>query len=178
MELVPYPSLWTAISLVGSPVAMAVLCVLLVLALLRFGNVHAASACVLIAGLGGLLNTFLKAFVHRPRPPGADRFLYGHSWSFPSGHAMGSLIGYGMLAYCALTYTSLNSVAKRAIVAACALLVLAVGYSRVALGVHYRGDVIGGWIIGAVWLAAGIALLRSVESRRPSTAGAGVTPER
>ena len=177
MELLEHPRLWTAISLVGSPVAMAVLCTVLVLALIHRGNVRAASACVLIAGLGGLLNMWLKALVHRPRPPGADRFLHGHSWSFPSGHAMGSLIGYGTLAYCALTYTSLNSIAKRSIVIACALLVLAVGYSRVALGVHYRGDVLGGWIIGAAWLAAGIAVLRRVESRRPNAATAGVTPE-
>ena len=41
----------------------------------------------------------LKLVIRRPRPPGAAALLQHFSWSFPSGHAMASLIGYGMLAY-------------------------------------------------------------------------------
>lgn len=169
---------WLAISLVGSPVAMAILCLVLVIALLRFGERRAALASAIIASVGGLLNTALKDLVHRPRPPGAERFLVGHSWSFPSGHAMGSLIGYGMLAYCAVTYTSLSSTVRRVVVTTCVLLTIAIGLSRVALGVHYQGDVFGGWIIGAVWLAAGIALLRRAELRAAIASASTITPER
>jgi membrane-associated phospholipid phosphatase len=168
---------WLAVSLVGSPVAMAILCVVLTLVLLRFGNRRAALASAVIASVGGLLNTALKELVHRPRPPGAERFLFGHSWSFPSGHAMGSLIGFGMLGYCALTYTSLRTSARQLIVGVCAILTILIGFSRVALGVHYRGDVLGGWIIGGVWLAAGIALLRTAERRAAIAYTATVTPE-
>ena len=165
--------IWSVISLVGSPVAMAIVCALVAVMLLRAGNRRAAIACVLIASLGGLLNTGIKELVHRPRPPGAERYLSGHSWSFPSGHAMGSLIGYGMLSYCVITYLPASTAVRRAIVAVCALTVVAVGVSRIALGVHYRGDVVGGWLIGAVWLASGIALLRRSESQ-----AATVTPAR
>lgn len=165
--------IWSVISLIGSPVAMAIVCALVAVMLLRAGNRRAAIACVLIASLGGLLNTGIKELVHRPRPPGAERYLSGHSWSFPSGHAMGSLIGYGMLSYCVITYLPASTAVRRAIVAVCALTVVAVGVSRIALGVHYRGDVVGGWLIGAVWLASGIALLRRSESQ-----AATVTPAR
>ena len=48
---------------------------------------------------GGVLDMTLKHLIQRPRPVYAAAFLYSTSWSFPSGHAMGSLIGYGMLAY-------------------------------------------------------------------------------
>src|SRR5712692_1602988 len=48
---------------------------------------------------GSLLNEVLKLVIRRPRPSYAAAFLQHYSWSFPSGHAMGSLIGYGMLAY-------------------------------------------------------------------------------
>jgi membrane-associated phospholipid phosphatase len=157
--------IWSGISLIGSPVAMAILCVILTVVMIRAGHQRAAVACVVIASVGGLLNTGIKELVHRPRPPGAERFLFGQSWSFPSGHAMGSVIGYGMLTYCALTYFPVNTLARRVIPAVCALIVIAVGFSRVTLGVHYRGDVLGGWVIGAVWLAIGIALLRRVESQ-------------
>ena len=169
---------WLAVSLVGSPVAMAILCVVLVIALVRIGKRRAALASAIIASVGGLLNVALKDLVHRPRPPGAERFLVGHSWSFPSGHAMGSLIGYGMLAYCAVTYTSLSSTVRRVVVTTCVLLTIAIGLSRVALGVHYQGDVFGGWIIGAVWLAAGIALLRRAELRAAIASASTITPER
>jgi membrane-associated phospholipid phosphatase len=168
--------IWSGISLIGSPVAMAIVCALLAVLLLRSGNRRVAIACVLIASLGGLLNSGIKALVHRPRPPGAERYLYGHSWSFPSGHAMGSLIGYGMLSYCALTYLPASTTVRRTIVAVCAAIVVAVGVSRIELGVHYRGDVVGGWLIGAVWLASGIALLRRIESQSSAATSAPITP--
>lgn len=167
---------WSAISLIGSPVAMTALCVVLSTLLLWNRERRAATAAILIAGIGGLLNTALKDFVHRPRPPGAEKFLHGHSWSFPSGHAMGATIGFGMLAYCAVTYFPMSVVAQRLIIALCVLLAIAVGVSRVALGVHYRGDVIGGWLIGAAWLMIGITTLRRFE--RQHAAVAGVRPER
>jgi len=45
---------------------------------------------------GRLLDAVLKLVIRRPRPPYAAAFLHDYSWSFPSGHAMGSLVSYGM----------------------------------------------------------------------------------
>ena len=47
----------------------------------------------------GFLNAMLKAFFHRVRPVFDNPWLTEPGWSFPSGHAMGSLVAYGMLAY-------------------------------------------------------------------------------
>jgi membrane-associated phospholipid phosphatase len=169
--------MWATISLFGSPYAMTGLCLVLVVALALRRQWRVAMAVLLVDGLGGLLNVTLKAAVRRPRPPGSDLILHDHSWSFPSGHAMGSLIGYGVLCYLAVHYWPIRRTGKALVIASSTLIVAAVGVSRVALGVHYPGDVTGGWVIGAVWLVAGIVVLRHIEAgtSRVEPAGAGVS---
>jgi undecaprenyl-diphosphatase len=54
---------------------------------------------VVALGGGGLLNVVLKAQFHHVRPMFTNPWLTETGWSFPSGHAMGSLVAYGMLAY-------------------------------------------------------------------------------
>src|SRR6266478_381658 len=110
----------------------------------------------LLAFVGGfLLNNVLKSAIRRPRPlPGAG--LY-HSWSFPSGHAMVSLIAYGMLAYLLIVLGTRNRRTQIGIVAWVALLVLAIGFSRLYLGAHYFSDVVGGYAAGMLWLSACIS---------------------
>ena len=164
----PPSSLWTTVSLLGSPAVMAGLCLVLIVVLTLQSLPRAAIACVLIAAGGGLVNMVLKALVHRPRPPGSELMLHGHSWSFPSGHAMGSLIGYGLLCHVATRYWSMTRAARTVLYTISALLVLLIGISRIALGVHYRGDVAGGWAIGAVWLVGCLFLVR----RRDEAVGA------
>ena len=156
-------SLWTTLSLLGTPVVMAGLCLVLVTVLALQRQPRAATACVLIAGGGGALNMTLKAVVHRARPPGSELLLHGVSWSFPSGHAMGSLIGYGLLCYVATQYWSMSRLANALLISAASLLVLLIGVSRIALGVHYRGDVAGGWAIGGIWLVGCLLLLRRID---------------
>jgi membrane-associated phospholipid phosphatase len=110
----------------------------------------------LLAFAGGfLLNTVLKNAIHRPRPQ-ASAGLY-HSWSFPSGHAMVSLVAYGMLGYLLILLGARNRRAQVAIVACAALLVLAIGFSRLYLGAHYFSDVVGGFAAGMLWLSACIS---------------------
>src|ERR1039458_10713831 len=53
----------------------------------------------LAIGVRRALDASLKHIIQRPRPIYAAAFLHGTSYSFPSGHAMESLVGYGMLAY-------------------------------------------------------------------------------
>jgi membrane-associated phospholipid phosphatase len=102
---------------------------------------------------GGLLDGILKVLIQRPRPPTAAALLQ-HSWSFPSGHAMGSLIGYGMFAYLLVTLWVHARRAQIAIVASAVLLIVAIGVSRLYLGVHYFSDVAGGYAAGLLWLSA------------------------
>ncbi len=103
-----------------------------------------------------ILNLVLKLVVQRPRPTFANRWVTVHTFSFPSGHAMSSLVTYGMLAYVLVLAVS-GSRARRFIVLAALLLVLAIGFSRLYLGVHYFSDVMGGYAGGVVWLTACIS---------------------
>lgn len=163
MALSVDPEFWSAVSLLGSPVTMALLCVALAGTLAARGRLHAAVAVALAQGGGGLLNVTLKNLVRRPRPPGSELLLHGFSWSFPSGHAMGSLIGYGMLCCCLVRYWHVAGAARNSVCIAAALTVIAIGTSRIQLGVHYPGDVFGGYLIGAAWLAIVISVLRRTE---------------
>ncbi|MFC4852785.1 phosphatase PAP2 family protein [Actinophytocola glycyrrhizae] len=70
--------------------------------------------------------------------------------SFPSGHAMSSLVSYGVLL---LVFTPLlRPATRRATIAVVATLVFVIGFTRMALGVHYLSDVVAGWLLGCLWL--------------------------
>ena len=100
-----------------------------------------------------LIDHWLKLTIHRPRPVYAAALLHSSSWSFPSGHAMGSLVGYGMLAYVLMLLARGKRGTQRWIAAAAAALIVAIGVSRLYLGVHYFSDVIGGYAAGLLWLS-------------------------
>jgi undecaprenyl-diphosphatase len=142
-----------AVTTLGSPVVLGIL-TLLVAAVLAYRRWWIVLAGWLAANTGGgLLDWALKNVIHRARPPGSGVFLYGSSFSFPSGHAMESLIGYGMLAYLLIAFWPPARRHRTAVVIGTAVLVLLIGLSRLYLGVHFLSDVIGGYAAGAVWLA-------------------------
>lgn len=134
----------------GTPVLVAIsLAVGLALALRRRWLLLASWA-VTVPG-GGLLNTLLKAIFQRPRPEFETPLLVERYWSFPSAHAMMSLVTYGMLAYLLLTFVKPHL--ARLGIALLVALVLLIGFSRLYLGVHYFSDVMGGYAAGLLWLA-------------------------
>ena len=91
--------IFVIISAIGSPAAMAVLFAAVVLYLWRAKQRTLLVAWVLSYVGGTVLDGVIKDIVRRPRPEFAAKFLHYSSWSFPSGHSMGSLIGFAMLAY-------------------------------------------------------------------------------
>lgn len=107
---------------------------------------------------GGLLSLQMKTLFARPRPVFTNPLLIEESFSFPSAHAMTSLITYGILAYF-LWHEVQNRVVRILIVFAAVLLVILVGISRMTLGVHYLSDVLGGFMAGGIWLGVCIAAL-------------------
>ncbi len=148
-------SIFSVVSWLGAPVLGAVLVV--VIATLAWKRDWRRTIALAIASGGGmLLNYGLKMLFHRGRPEYASEFVHRQSWSFPSGHAMGSLITYGFLAFLLLEHTR-QPLRRRLIVLATALLVGAIGFSCMYLGVHYLSDVVGGYLAGMVWLLASIA---------------------
>lgn len=113
-----------------------------------------------LAALAGaeLLDWALKRVVHREPPVFQVPFVTETSFSFPSGHVLGGLVGYGMIVYFICCLTTSRLWRTLAIVAAGAL-VLAIGFSRLYLGLHFFSDVIGGLAAGAVWLTACVTAL-------------------
>jgi len=106
---------------------------------------------VITAGGGGLLNLELKHYFARARPDVAEMLRRANGYSFPSGHAMGSAVAYGALAY--LAFRAIRSwPAKTAVIAFLYTLIAAVALSRVYLGVHWISDVLAGVTVGTVWV--------------------------
>ena len=109
--------------------------------------------CWVSAFFGGVVvNKLLKLLVHRSRPMVAQR-LHEMSFSFPSGHTMAATIGYGMLAYVLATYWWPRGLRRRVLFLVAGMLALAVGVSRIYLGMHFPTDVVGGLAAGTAWLA-------------------------
>jgi membrane-associated phospholipid phosphatase len=158
----PVPSATTAfsaITMLGSTLVLALVAGVTAAYLVwRARGRDAALVAVAFAG-AQLLTWILKATFERPRPAFDDPVATAGWFSFPSGHALSSIAVYGTLAY--LLAGALRSWRTRAAgLAGVALLVAAIGFSRLYLGVHYLTDVLAGYSAGLAWLLFAIALLR------------------
>ncbi len=109
---------------------------------------------IVVATSGGaLLNTGLKHAFERARPDLVPHEVIVANASFPSGHAFGAAMVYLTLA--ALLTFRMQPRAARVILLVLAIgVALAVGVSRVALGVHWPSDVLAGWAAGSAWALA------------------------
>lgn len=112
---------------------------------------------VVATGAGSsLLNSVVKSAVNRPRPLVSHPLLHEPGASFPSGHAQAAITGYAVLL---LVFLPVLSRAWRWIASAVAVvMVLAIGFSRVAMAAHFVSDVLAAYILGAAWVAAMTAL--------------------
>lgn len=97
---------------------------------------------------GRLLVEALKLVVRRDRPPVVDRLELVTSWSFPSSHSAGTMMTCLAVAFLCGGRRWMGAVAL--VVAA------AIGWTRVALGVHWPGDVMAGWGLGMLWVGAAL----------------------
>ncbi|MGV9711091.1 phosphatase PAP2 family protein [Gordonia sp. NPDC003424] len=114
--------------------------------------------------LGYLLMIALKGLFGRSRPPVHDRLLDIDTYSFPSGHAMMSMIVFGLFAVAAYRLSEWVR-AHPWILLIAPLWSIAIGCTRVYLGVHWMTDVVAGWLIGALWVAGCALLLARVSPR-------------
>jgi len=133
---------------------------------------------VITAAGSSVLNTVVKSAVHRLRPTLANPVTHASGLSFPSGHAQAAIVGYAVLLLVFLP--GLHGLARRTAVTLAILMVLAIGFSRVALGVHYASDVVGGFVLGAAWVAAMAAAFNAMHverGRRPVDVTEGLEPE-
>jgi undecaprenyl-diphosphatase len=142
---------------IGSAYSYGVLVpiIIILLALQRQWR-DASSLSICLVG-AGVLNTVLKSLFERARP-NVLQLVKAGGYSFPSGHSMVALCFYGMLAYL-LSRRLAHWHGRLAIFVATTILIIAIGISRIYLGVHYPSDVLGGYIAGAIWLSFCISLL-------------------
>lgn len=135
-----------------------------------------------VAGLAGVallagqsLRTLLVVSLRRARPPAADFAAHAASYAFPSGHTASSAIAAGLLGWGLLR--AWPGARGRVAAALAALVALAVGGTRVYLGVHWPTDVVGGWLFAGFWLSAVLPLLGvcadRLAGRPPDASGAG-----
>jgi undecaprenyl-diphosphatase len=139
--------------------------VALVASLFLWSTEHRYSVLLLWVAIfgGAVLNVLLKGMIDRPRPEiFAWRTPHAGQSSFPSGHAMLSMVVYWTVAF--LVARLERPAAVRALTWLGAIgLVLLIGASRIYLGVHYPSDVVAGFVMGFVWAtccATGIEVFR------------------
>ena len=102
-------------------------------------------------------STTLKWIIDRSRPDVMDQVVPTFTASFPSGHAL--LTAAIVMPLAALIARTVPDLARRRVINGAALiLVIAVGLSRIALGVHWPSDVLAGWCFGVAWAAATLLL--------------------
>lgn len=138
-----------AASFIGQPIFVLALGTLIVG--FGFGSNDSAMTMAGFVAVGTLmLSGILKMVLKRDRPA-TDyvEHMFPDAFSFPSGHAAGTLTTFGLYAYLMLTLGEFWTVLIGTVTAA---VIVLIGISRVYLGAHYSSDVVGGWIIGAIGL--------------------------
>ena len=167
-----------AITQLGSPLFLLPMTLVASLIFLRRRRIR--GAILLTATMVGvsLLNWILKSVFQRPRPLPFFGLTVPASYSFPSGHSLAAFCFYGALA--ALVTARLRSTFWSALVwAGAVVIIVAVGFSRLYLGLHYPSDIIGGYATGFVWVltvASADRMFRRADQRGAKTAVAEPPP--
>jgi undecaprenyl-diphosphatase len=141
---------------------------------------HAALFVVAAISGGMLLSTLLKIGFDRPRPDLVPHGAMVYTASFPSGHSMLAAVVYLTLG-ALLARVQPRRVLKLYLLGLAILLTVAVGFSRVYLGVHWPTDVLAGWAVGAAWAlfcwAIALWLQRRGQVESPGPDPEAATPE-
>ena len=142
------------VSFFGSPPWFYVLIGASVIYLWRKQQRMLATFMVVSGLLGGVVDTAVKVWVDRPRPTLPHPVALGPQGSFPSGHVMTATIGYGLILLVFLR--PMERLSRAFAFLGAFLFVCVIGFARLALGVHFLSDVVGGFVLGAAWLCASI----------------------
>lgn len=170
-------ALATGVGWIGFPPQSNVIFGAIILGLFLAG-LRWAAACTLVAAAGSAGLWFLVApLVNRPRPSpdlvNVDQVIpYG---SFPSGHVLNLTATFGFLAFIAFTYLH-GRWPRWPVTAACLVPALLIGYARVYVGAHWPSDVLGGYLLGSVWLSVSIHVYRFGATRIHRTEPASTLP--
>ena len=153
----PLTEFFEAVTTLGNGVVLAGVAAIAALLLLRAGH-RRESLLVVLAFVGAEIVSYsLKLGFRRDRPFFTDPLATERTFSFPSGHSTVSLAVYGALAV--ILARHVRGRAKLLVLAAAAVLVGLIGFSRLYLGVHFLTDVLAGFAAGTAWLAGCVLAL-------------------
>jgi membrane-associated phospholipid phosphatase len=171
-------SVWTA---VFAPGPLRLVTAVVVGWLLVRGARRLAVWAVTTMVVGGLLGVLLKLLVGRHRPELLDPVARATGFAFPSGHALNATLAAGVLLLVFLPFTRHRRPLRWALWTGAVLVTVVTGISRIALGVHWTSDVLGGWLLGTAVVAATAAAFTSWRDRtglrHARTAREGIEPE-
>jgi membrane-associated phospholipid phosphatase len=155
-------SAWNAFCTVLGPTAFRLLTLVVIIFALVRRNLRVAFFLVISVELTGLITEIAKYAANRPRP--ATALVSAPSTSFPSGHALGVMVG--VLALLTVVLPVMRRPLRAWLVAFGSLIVIAIGIGRVVLNVHYPSDVVAGWALGYAYF---VVCLLMVPPSRPVT---------
>ena len=153
---------WNVFCTVLGPTAFRLLTLVVIIFSLVRRNLRVAFFLVISVELAGLITEIAKYAANRPRPVTA--LVYAPSTSFPSGHALGVMVG--VLALLTVVLPVMRRPLRAWLVAFGSLIVIAIGIGRVVLNVHYPSDVVAGWALGYAYF---VVCLLMVPPSRPVT---------
>jgi membrane-associated phospholipid phosphatase len=128
-----------------------------------------AAWCATVTAVGGLVGVAMKYVVARARPVLPDPVAAAPGYSFPSGHALNSVLCLGVLLVVAAV---VRPGSARRLAAPAALVAGLIGFDRLALGVHYTSDVLAGWCTAAAIVFGALAAVHPDRLRAGRTAPA------
>lgn len=146
-----FVSIMRVISDSGSFAAWQSVTVLVAAALVVRRRIRQAVFVVVTVAGSSVINRLVKTAVHRDRPLVDHPLLLEQGYSFPSGHAQAAATGYAVVLVVLLPL--LTRTWRRVAVTVAVVMVIAMGFSRVALGVHYLSDVVAAYPLGLAWVA-------------------------
>lgn len=144
-------------SVVLHPRVMWVVAGVTAVALWRRGRRRHAAWAVVTLAVAASIDTPLKSLIGRARPVFADPIATAPGGSFPSGHALNTMVVGAGAVVLGWSATRGRPWRRAALLAGASALVLFTGFDRVGLGVHYTSDVVGGWLIGLAVVCASAA---------------------
>jgi membrane-associated phospholipid phosphatase len=145
------------ITQLGNP-NVVIIVATLTLCLLIWKQYYQEAKFFLFACLGAsILTTGMKLFFAKPRPQLWTHLISETSFSFPSGHALGSIVLYGFITYLLRYFYPKFS---QVIYFLGLIIIVLIGLSRLYLGVHWPTDIMAGYGVGFLWLMLSITLLK------------------
>jgi undecaprenyl-diphosphatase len=153
---------WNVFCTVLGPTAFRLLALVVIIAALVRRNLRVALFLVISVELSGLVIEIAKQAANRPRP--ATALVTAPSSAFPSGHALGVMVG--VLALLTVVLPVVHRPLRAWLIGLGAVVVVLIGIGRVVLNVHHPSDVLAGWVLGYAYF---VACLLMVPPSRPVT---------